>query len=280
MKSQSYYRLDGDCDIRETERPLVVNCAGLYLSEEAFMTDNSSGRQDIYLMYLAQGTLPVQAAGKEYALSPGSMFFFPPERPFRYGRQAGDTLCYYWAHFTGGGAEQMLEGYGLDLGVVYQPGSREEVAEDFRMLFRCFYSKGPLSDAEAAGTLAALLARLARRVAQRNQEGPGPWRIRKSLDYIYRNYAQPIRLKELADMEHLSPSRYSAVFRACMCVSPQEFLIGLRIQNAADLMRRTDLSVSQVAQAVGYGDPLYFSGLFRRRMGLPPSRYRERFSSQ
>ena len=78
-------------------------------------------------------------------------------------------------------------------------------------------------------------------------------------------------------MEHLSPSRYSAVFRGCMGVSPQGFLIGLRMKNAADLIRRTDLTITQVAQAVGYEDALYFSTLFRRKMGLPPSRYREKF---
>ena len=86
-----------------------------------------------------------------------------------------------------------------------------------------------------------------------------------------------MRLEDLARMEHLSPSRYSAVFRSCMGVSPQGFLTYLRIKNAADLLCRTDLSMAQVAQAVGYDDPLYFSALFRRKMGMAPSRYREEF---
>ena len=63
-----------------------------------------------------------------------------------------------------------------------------------------------------------------------------------------------------------------------MGVSPQGFLIGLRIQNAADLLRRTDLSIVQVALAVGYEDPLYFSSLFHRKMGTSPSQYRIKFA--
>ena len=279
MRSQSYLRLESeaDCDIREDTRPLVVNCVGQYITDGAFTTNKPTGRQDIYLMYLSRGSLTLYVGDQRHELPAGGMFLFAPEIPYRYGKEAGDELCYYWAHFTGSRALEMVESYGLSLGQVYLPEGQEEAATDFRMLFRSFYGKGPLFEAEAAGTLAALLARLARRSTQR-QGGPGPWRVRDSLDYLYRHYAQPIRLEELAALEHLSPSRYSALFRTCMGVSPQGFLIGLRIQNAADLLRRTDLSIVQVALAVGYEDPLYFSSLFHRKMGMPPSQYRVKFS--
>lgn len=280
MRSQSYFRLESeaDCDIREDSRTLVVNCAGQYVTDGAFTTNNPTGRQDIYLMYLSRGSLTLYADNCRHELPAGGMFLFAPGIPYRYGKEAGEELCYYWAHFTGSHALEMVESYGLSLGQIYFPEGQEEAATDFRMLFRCFYGKGPLFEAEAAGTLAALLARLARRSTQR-QGGPGPWLVRDSLDYLYRNYAQPVRLEELAALEHLSPSRYSALFRTCMGISPQGFLIGLRVQNAADLLRRTDLSIIQVASAVGYEDPLYFSSLFHRKMGTSPSQYRKKFST-
>lgn len=280
MRSQSYFRLESeaDCDIREDSRPLVVNCAGQYATDGAFTTNNPTGRQDIYLMYLSRGSLTLYADNCRHELPAGGMFLFAPGIPYRYGKEAGEELCYYWAHFTGSHALEMVESYGLSLGQIYFPEGQEEAATDFRMLFRCFYGKGPLFEAEAAGILAALLARLARRSTHR-QGGPGPWLVRDSLDYLYRHYAQPVRLEELAALEHLSPSRYSALFRTCMGISPQGFLIGLRVQNAADLLRRTDLSIIQVASAVGYEDPLYFSSLFHRKMGTSPSQYRKKFST-
>ncbi len=81
-------------------------------------------------------------------------------------------------------------------------------------------------------------------------------------------------------MEHLSPSRYSALFRSCMGISPQGFLIRLRIQNAANLICQTDLQIGEIAKAVGYEDPLYFSTLFHKKTGFSPREYREKFSSQ
>ena len=134
---------------------------------------------------------------------------------------------------------------------------------------------------EAAARLTMILSKAARRILRRTEEQSAPpaVRIRRSLEYLYRNYAEPVRLEQLAQLEHLSPSRYSAVFRQCMGMSPQHFLISLRIRNAADLMRRTDLSVKQIAQAVGYDDPFYFSSLFKQKTGLSPSCYQKRCRS-
>ena len=55
-----------------------------------------------------------------------------------------------------------------------------------------------------------------------------------------------------------------------MGVSPQQYLIDLRLRNARDLLISTDLSISEVARSVGYDDPLYFSRLYRKHYGLSP----------
>ncbi|MGI5855311.1 MAG: helix-turn-helix domain-containing protein [Candidatus Merdivicinus sp.] len=279
MHSQSYYRLinDNGCNFRVDDRLLMVNCTGVYVTKEPFSNFSRGGRHDFYFMYLDQGELEVTAAGMAHSLGEGEMLIYPPEQSYGYRKTGREPMRYYWAHFSGNGAEELLAECGLEAGTVYAPGNQEETALGFQEMFRCFYAREALFEMEAAGQLAALLAKMARWAKQEGGKGPALQRIRKSLDYLYRNYAAPVRLEELAQMEHLSPSRYSAVFRGCMGVSPQGFLIGLRMKNAADLIRRTDLTITQVAQAVGYEDTLYFSTLFRRKMGLPPSRYREKF---
>ncbi len=278
MQTQSYYRIaDGtDCDLRVEDCPLAVNCTGIYVNREPFASSRRI-RRDIYLMYLARGELEVAPGDAAGNLRAGEMLLYPPDRPFSYRQEAPGDMTYYWVHFSGGDARELLARCGLEMGKIYAPGSREEIAAEFQKLFRCFYAREPLFETEAAGRLTALLAKLSRWAREEDGKPPTVHRIRQSLDYLYRNYARPVRLEDLARMEHLSPSRYSAVFRSCMGVSPQGFLIYLRIKNAADLLCRTDLSMAQVAQAVGYDDPLYFSALFRRKMGMAPSRYREEF---
>ena len=53
-----------------------------------------------------------------------------------------------------------------------------------------------------------------------------------------------------------------------------EVLTKIRMDRAKDLLKNTDLSMKEVAFASGYGDPLYFSRLFRRVNGIPPTRFR------
>ena len=60
-----------------------------------------------------------------------------------------------------------------------------------------------------------------------------------------------------------------------MGCSPQEYLVRLRIDKAKSLLERTDLSINDVANAVGYTDQMAFSKIFKQNCGLSPRSYRE-----
>ena len=98
-------------------------------------------------------------------------------------------------------------------------------------------------------------------------------KLKESLNFIHRHYSQTISVHDLANLEHLSTSRYCTLFRQHMGISPQNFIIELRLRMATDLMMKTDLSLKQIARMVGYDDQLYFSRLFRSKRGLAPREY-------
>lgn len=280
MKNQSYYRLPGDdsCDIAVLDRFLMVNCTGVCVLPNPFVNDNPSGRRDFYLMYLYSGELEAAAAGQQYSLQAGDLLVYPAGKPYRYQKKDSGEMIYFWAHFSGYGAEELLRESGIEPGKVFHPGKSEELAACFERLFEPFFLRKKYFEMESAAQLTVILSKAARRILRRmdTENVPPAVRIWRSLEYLYRNYAEPVRLDQLAQLEHLSPSRYSAVFRQCMGMSPQHFLISLRIRNAADLMRSTDLSVKQIAQAVGYDDPFYFSSLFKQKTGFSPSSYQQK----
>lgn len=279
MKNQSYYRLPDNysCNFAVTDRCLIVNCAGISVLPEPFQTRNPNGRQDEYLMYLYRGRLDVEAAGHSLTLRAGDLMLYPVGQAYSYRNAGEEEVIYFWIHFSGYAAENILKEAGIRVGEVYHPGKSEELVSCFEQLFQLFYLRKHFFELEAAAHLLIILSKTARRILRQSDAEirSSAAKIRQSLDYLYRNYAEPVHLRELAELEHLSPSRYSAVFRQCMGMSPQNFLIMLRINNAADLICRTDLTVKQVAQAVGYEDPFYFSNLFKRKMGLSPIQYRQ-----
>ncbi|MBQ7312089.1 MAG: helix-turn-helix transcriptional regulator, partial [Clostridia bacterium] len=90
------------------------------------------------------------------------------------------------------------------------------------------------------------------------------------------NFTKPITVKQLADMEFMSESRYRALFHEKMNQSPQEYLIRLRMSMACDLLSNTILSISEIAQTVGYPDQRYFTRLFHKKFNISPKEYRKK----
>jgi len=74
----------------------------------------------------------------------------------------------------------------------------------------------------------------------------------------------------------LSASRFAHRFRAETGYAPIDYLTRMRVQRACQLLLSTASPVRDVADRLGYRDPYYFSRVFRRVMGTPPSTYRQR----
>ena len=85
----------------------------------------------------------------------------------------------------------------------------------------------------------------------------------------------PVSVNEMAAHAHLSSSRFRRLFHQRTGFSPLEYLTRLRLNHASQLMAETALSIAEIARAVGYEDPLYFSRLFRRKMGVSPTEFRQ-----
>lgn len=83
-------------------------------------------------------------------------------------------------------------------------------------------------------------------------------------------------LNELADLAHLSPSRFSALFHQAVGTSPLNYLIQLRLTQAVHLLETTDLKIIGIAEECGFRNLSNFNRLFKQHIGLSPSELRER----
>lgn len=89
--------------------------------------------------------------------------------------------------------------------------------------------------------------------------------------YLEAHYSEDLTLSNLAGTLHVSPAVLSRTFKAVQGESPINYLTKLRMRRAKDLLDKEQLTVGEVAHAVGYQDPLYFSKLFKRYFGAAPS---------
>ena len=100
--------------------------------------------------------------------------------------------------------------------------------------------------------------------------------LRRVRDRIDREFAQPLDVEALASGAHMSAGHLSRQFRLAFGESPYSYLMTRRIERAMALLRRGDLSVTEVCFAVGCSSLGTFSTRFAELVGVPPSVYRRK----
>ncbi len=100
-------------------------------------------------------------------------------------------------------------------------------------------------------------------------------RIAKIIEYIDLNYSKRIYLKDLATLAGVHSSHLCRQFKEQVGRSPREYLLKVRIDHAARLLRESEKIVKEIAFAVGFRRPEAFSKAFKRALGCSPRHYRD-----
>jgi len=135
-----------------------------------------------------------------------------------------------------------------------------------------FHNKDLLSPEEAIASLQQAL---------RDEERlppPTSALVKRALAYLHQNYTQALSRQEIAAAVGVSKNYLSQIFRQEMGLSPWECLNRFRIQQAKELLRSTDASITAVAIRVGFKDSAYFSRVFHKHVGQSPQAYRQHLS--
>jgi AraC family transcriptional regulator, arabinose operon regulatory protein len=99
-------------------------------------------------------------------------------------------------------------------------------------------------------------------------------RITLALQAMERSIEVTWRVRDLAALVGLSPSRFAHLFRQATGVSPARYLQALRMERAGQLLARTSIPVAEVIRLVGCPDPSHFARNFRKHFGEGPVEYR------
>lgn len=112
-------------------------------------------------------------------------------------------------------------------------------------------------------------------IKNKNPESDNILVILDALEYIHRNYMQPICIDELADLCHLSVSHFRRTFHEIMGAAPLDFLNSTRIEEACWLLRSTEDSILTVSEKVGFHSISSFNRNFIHMMKVSPSVWRK-----
>lgn len=99
-------------------------------------------------------------------------------------------------------------------------------------------------------------------------------KLAEIVKYIHSHYSEPLGLSDIAKYFSLSPSHVVHLFKKEFGCKPSEYVNRIRISAAQTLLAETDLTVSEIADTIGYSDVYYFSKIFKKTVGVPPTKFR------
>ena len=96
------------------------------------------------------------------------------------------------------------------------------------------------------------------------------------MEFINTNYYKQIKISDLAEMNNYTRNYLSTLFKKEYNISPQDYLLSLRIEKAKVLLsdKSNDFSINEIAFATGFNDPLYFSRIFHKKTGVSPTEFK------
>jgi len=225
------------------------------------------------LMLIRHGAADYQIDDFSCRLGKGQMIFMPSwvRRSWSVASKPGVTSL-AWCRFSTTDCELS----DLTLPIIHKVADLDLETASFQRLEDLLAQKNQAALLEAEGELKAVLARFFAHapmpVSTRQKPlSSGEHGIEKSLQYLRAHFADPKVLRKLAPIAGLHPKYYRLLFRQHTGLTPSAYLIQLRMRTARYHQHESSLRVKEVASAVGYDDPFYFSRLYRRFWGHAPT---------
>lgn len=237
---------------------------------------------DYYLLHhIVSGKGTFTVAQQSYKLQAGDSFLIQPEQIIQYEADASEPWHYRWVAFHGEQSVKLLHDIGFnDRPPVLRVEDSEQIFAYMQHIQQAFHSRRASSSMQAIGYLYLILASYRDAIQQAidilEPEQHVQHAVRQMIHYLTTQYAQPIRIEEMAESLGFNRAYLSRIFKQATQMSPVTFLLRVRIDKGRQLLReRQELTIEQIAASVGIQDALYFSRQFRRFYHMSPSAYRE-----
>lgn len=224
--------------------------------------------------YVARGHGRLKLADCTYDLQPGRAFSYGPGVPHEITGEKAAPLVKYFVDFAGTWSGELLRGCGLPAGRVSQVFPPNALSALFDELIQSgLAGKHSLS----------LCNRLLECIALKLDSSRAPFKeaetqafltFQKCRLHIEQNFLRLQTLAQIAHECHAGSSYLCRLFRRYEHQTPYQYLLRLKMTHAAQRLQESGVLVKQIAEEVGYPDPLHFSRVFRSILGLSPAAFR------
>ena len=267
-----------------SDTDFFVHCCGHYrlISRERFCTDRKNGAANYQLLYIADGSASFLIRGSMQRVAKGAFVLYRPHEPQYYEYCLSDHGDVYWVHFSCREDNCLLKQLGFDKETVFQTGAHGDYVRLFDRIIQELQMKREYFAESNQLRLQELLLMIGRNRDRYAQSDFYPYypQVEAAIRKFHRCPEENFTIKAYAEENNLNYYRFIDSFTRITGFAPRQYIINIRMNKAKTLLGNEAFSVGDVAQLVGYENPLYFSRLFHKTVGVPPSEYRRQVRAE
>ena len=259
--------------------PFHMNEIGHFICNKDYYTERE-GQKNYFLMYTISGSGYLKYKKDEYFLTAGTVALIYCNNYQFYKTYSDEQWNYRWVHFNGSSAKiymELLNGKNLS---VIKIGNTLDFENIYEKLMENVRLNGIISNINVSFHITKLLSKcIDCKLSPHNNKAHFQHKheIEMVINYIATNYDKKITLDNLCEITHVSKFHFLKLFKIYTGFTPYEYLINYRINMAKQLLKNTNVTISDISINVGFNDESSFIKQFKKAIGYTPLNYRRFF---
>lgn len=265
------------------DKPTIHHPCGRLTVDEGWGRDRQASENlrdhELWLVWHGQGWMA--SARRRYALRPGFCVWMRPGGVYDAGVEPGQTLGFSYIHFDGSAYRDPPQFMEVD-DVAFFDGAMRRIIDATQAQTLRPWGRPAAVPRSAGLLLHSLLEDLIHQQlhpAHADDAPPHERRLDEVIAAIRAGQHPGRSVHDWADHLGVSPAHFSRQFSKRLGLSPQQFQTRARLERGRHLLAESALTVTQIADALGYGDPFAFSRQFKAHVGQSPTAYRSAAAS-
>lgn len=238
-------------------------------------------REKFVLHFILEGRGSYRVRGKEFALAQGQAFLIYPKEETVYWADSEEPWYYTWVGFSGYRAEEFVKNMGFSM---ERPVITLKNSDHIQGCMKRMLDARKLTVTNELLRMSQLLEIFSVLMEDNKNDNEGEEKqhdyprivyVQCAMDYMDRHFRENIKIDDIAENVGISRSYLSGTFKKEFKMSPQEYLVSLRLGHAARMLENTSEPINVVAYESGYENPLSFSKAFKRKYNMSPKEFRD-----
>ncbi len=262
----------------EENEPFIIEIAGKTYPDKSYHV-----RRDCSQIYVLEyilsgkGTLQIynhDSTIQTYYPKKGDVYLLHPNTRYYYFSDSDTPWTKLWINCKGPVVSGLISAYNLGKKILFP--KQEKLKSSFEQIYALMKNKN-ITNQEIIQETEIIVHKILQTLG--TQATANQKKKKKELyivkEYIDSHIEKLITIQEIAQLIYRSPDYLTKHFKAEFGQTPYQYLLEKKMEVACFSLTSTNLPVSNIAESLGYYDTQYFSGLFKKKIGLPPLEYRK-----